>query len=276
MPETLVNKRTHSFGGGKLHSLKCLQILKKVFERINPFKTYTYDFIFGIGETCPCSETLRSCGLQFESYPLDWLYGGDFDTRVKLLLDDFTNFINKEDLEKIGERESPLPCDIYKNNYNKIVFNHDFPLHRDLRETYQVVSEKYTRRIERLYKNIERSNKILIVYIESPTTKHKVRHIKRFLKKYYPLLTDKFKNKLIDVVYVTNRQWMFPAILKTKFLKNCVLIRTNYQKQPDCKNGIKPEPYEVDLNILKQLFKNISLNRKIIKQQNMLEKWLQK
>ena len=32
-----------------------------------------YDFIFGLGAGCSVSQSLRDAGLQFASYPLDWI-----------------------------------------------------------------------------------------------------------------------------------------------------------------------------------------------------------
>ena len=76
-----------------------------------------YDLVFGIGAACSCSQMLRKTGLQFSSYPFDWLYGTDFSGRVDILTNDFKDFVNKEDLTFIdatnGDKDNP--CDVYNN-----------------------------------------------------------------------------------------------------------------------------------------------------------------
>ncbi len=219
-----------------------------------------YDFIFGIGEACSCSETLRKCGLQFQSYPLDWLYGGDIKTRVNLLVNNFEDFINIDDLQKQGERENPLPCDIYANLKNKIVFNHDFPLRKNLDETYPLVFEKYNRRIKRLYENIENSNKILIVYIQNPASKTKIIRIIRKIKFVIQLISKKFPNKEINLLYIANKNFFLPFKLKFKIGKNSLLYITNYKR----KDNTLPE-FIVNPDVLNRIFKNVKLNKNVIK-----------
>lgn len=131
-----------------------------------------YDLVFGIGAACSCSQMLRKTGLQFSSYPFDWLYGTDFSGRVDILTNDFKDFVNKEDLTFInatnGDKDNP--CDVYNNVKNGITFNHDFPQGVPLEQSYPAVKAKYDRRIDRLLKRIERSENTLIVYVEIPTS----------------------------------------------------------------------------------------------------------
>lgn len=218
-----------------------------------------YDFIFGIGAACSCSETLRKCGLQFQSYPLDWLYRGNLKTRIDLIVNDFQDFINKEDLVKSGEREHPLPCDIYTNIRNKIVFNHDFALHKNLDDTYPGVKEKYDRRIKRLYENIEKSNKILVVYVQTPTMRTKIKKIKRCIKENLPNLQEKFPNKDIKFLYIAHKKYPFHFKRNIKVTKNVLLVVTNYRNKDKT-----TEPFVVEESVLNRIFKNTKLNKKVI------------
>ena len=218
-----------------------------------------YDFVFGIGEACSCSSTLRSNGLQFESYPLDWLFGGDFKTRTDILINEFKDFINKEDLIKVGERENPLPCDIYKNQRNKIVFNHDFALHKDLNETYPKVKEKYDRRIKRLYNNIDKAKDILIVYIGTPSRTIKTLKLIPVIKRCYSNIKAKFPNKNIKLLYIGHKRWFLPIKLQLKLSKDILLVMTNYRNKD--KNT---EPFVVEDKVLAKIFKGIRLNKNVI------------
>lgn len=221
-----------------------------------------YDFIFGIGAACSCSSTLRECGLQFESYPLDWLYGGDLKTRTELLLNHFKNFINKEDLTKIGERENSLPCDIYANTQNKIVFNHDFALHQDIDDTYPAVKEKYDRRIKRLYDRIQKAQKILIVYMQTPTVKPKIRKIKKQIKENLASIQAKYQDKEIKFLCLLHKKYFLPIRRTINLSPNSLLIVTDYRNKDKT-----TEPHVVNPEVLHDIFKNIRLNKKIIIQQ---------
>ena len=46
---------------------------------------YDYDFVFSLGQACTCSMTLRHAGLQFASFPLDWVSGGSLASRTALV-----------------------------------------------------------------------------------------------------------------------------------------------------------------------------------------------
>lgn len=220
-----------------------------------------YDFIFGIGQACSCSETLRLSGLQFQSYPLDWLFGGSITSRMDLLLNNFENFINKDDLTKVGERENPLPCDIYYNNSNGLTFNHDFALRQDINDTYPSVKEKYDRRIKRLYDNIEKSNKILIVYIQTPMDT-KPTGIREILKEYYAKLSERFPNKEINIAYLVRKKWLLPFVYKENITKNIVMIKANYRNKDK-----STEPFVVDGKMLVKIFSKVKLNKNVITNQ---------
>ncbi len=183
----------------------------------------TYDLIISIGEACSCTETLRACGLQRFSYPFDWLFGNNFEGRINLLLNDMKNFINLNDLEKEGTRLQPMPCTIYKNIKNNIVFNHDFPLNAGLEESYPSVAAQYKRRINRMYSEITQSEKVLFVYIETPNCKEKLNNNKILLSLQEKLQT-KFKNTQIDILYISNKNKHKNIQLSQNILK----IETDY------------------------------------------------
>lgn len=220
-----------------------------------------YDFIFSLGAACSCTSILRQIGVQFESYPLDWLYGGGLEIRTELLINNFKDFINLEDLKPVGQRLNPEPCDIYANMKNKIVFNHDFPLNGNLEKDYFEIKEKYDRIITRLFKNIENSNKICIVYIETPNTKPEKSHkLKRIIKSCYKKIANRWSDKQIDMVYLRSKK---PLLFnkKMEYLgKNVMLGSFNY-RNPD----LSTEPYVVDNELLCEIFKTIKLSKRVIK-----------
>ena len=62
----------------------------------------TYDFVFGLGRACACTQTLRKAGLQHLSLPWDWIavdYNPtepDLLERVNIIRTDFKDWFNQE------------------------------------------------------------------------------------------------------------------------------------------------------------------------------------
>lgn len=161
-----------------------------------------YDFVFGIGAACLCSQMLRKMNLQFTSCPFDWLFGTDFSGRVDILTSGFADFINKEDLVFTGGQngDEHNPCDIYTNTKNGLTFNHDFPHGVSLDDAYPAIRAKYDRRIARLMANIDRFRDILIVYVETPANTETTDA--ETLKKGYDKIVARFPDRNIDLLYI--------------------------------------------------------------------------
>lgn len=211
-----------------------------------------YDLIFGIGEACSCTESLRRANLQICSFPFDWLYGSDFIGRCKILTSKFHRFIEKNDLADTGKTnlDTHNLCEVYHNTYNDITFNHDFPANLNFQEAYLPIRQKYNRRINRLLSQIENSSKILIVYIETPTANHKTVS-DATVQEGYNIIKSVF-NKNIDLLYIshskdiTNHSQIAAHI--TRIIDNYKSINTN---DPD---------YAVNTKKLSEIFKNYRLN----------------
>lgn len=182
-----------------------------------------YDLIVSLGAACSCTETLRECNLQRYSYPFDWLYGNTFEGRVQLLLSDMKDFINKEDLEKQGEYQRPIPCTIYKNTRNNLVFNHDFPQNSTLDESYTAVFAQYSRRINRLFSQIKKSKSVLFVYIDTPQSTTVLENDEILLKAQRDL-QNKFFDTKIDILYISNSK----KRKYTKLSQNVIKKEFNY------------------------------------------------
>lgn len=215
-----------------------------------------YDLIVSIGEACPCSQALRKRKLQDFSYPFDWLFGGSLQDRVGLILSDFEQFLTLEDLQKVGSRVDPEPCDIYQNTSNHLVFNHDFPLDVPLSESFELVNTKYVRRCNRLIENIHSSKRILLVYIEIPNTPNSPVTSEMLLEEHR-LLAEKFSNTEIDLLYVAHRS-DFPKKRIVKAKLNDFVTKIELYFQNDTAETI----HEVNLPLLVRLVKGYSLRRK--------------
>lgn len=163
-----------------------------------------FNLIVSIGEDCACSSYLRRCGLQHYSYPFDWLTNAPFENRIELIVNDFNNFLNISDLELMQKPvgfSSDNNHDYYVNKKTQLYFWHDFPSNAIIENSFPAVFEKYQRRIDRLYKIIENSQKILFVWLS-----HSKLHDSNEVIKEYKKLKEKFKNKEIFLLFIENSQ----------------------------------------------------------------------
>ena len=126
-----------------------------------------YDLVFGLGGACSCSWALRAAKLQFASYPFDWVARVDLLGRTQIVADDFKDWLIQEQMWFEPGTQS-YDKDIYHNRVTGIGFNHDFPKGVPLGDSFAQVQEKYRRRIDRLYADIRRSRRVLIVWIGFP------------------------------------------------------------------------------------------------------------
>ena len=170
-------------------------------------KRIKYDCVFSLGEVCFCANYLRAMRLRKFSAPFDWVAGATFEERMNFLLNDFQNFLNKEDLKYHGKREYPEPCDIYYNRRTHIIFNHDFPLFKSFDESFPKVKERYQRRIKNLYNRLNNAKLALVVYMEQAETKSGIEANKK-LCALMDELNQKFPTTHIDLMYIRHNEEM--------------------------------------------------------------------
>lgn len=216
-------------------------------------KKQTFDLYVSLGAACSCTETLRKAGLQFYSYPFDWLYGSDFLNRIKILNADFENWINKEDMLFMGERQFPLPRNIYVNKNTGIVYNHDFPVNIPLEDSCSGVISKYERRIKRLFNQIKSSKKVLFVYIEMPNQNENAAN--SALIEGLHILQNKFPETNISILYLTNNADFNFDSRRTEAV-NEKITKTEFFY--DARN--KEIPYQVNTKELLKLFENYKIS----------------
>jgi len=212
-------------------------------------KRKRFDLIFSIGEACSCTESLRKYDLQRCSYPFDWLFGSNFVGRCKILANKFDNFIEKEDLEYSYEEKS-IKCSAYHNKINDITFNHDFLKEIPFDTAYNLVKEKYDRRIKRLLDEIDKSDSILAVYMESPTTNHSIITNEEIIEGYF-ILKEAFGDKL-NLLYIRNDN----KNNEIEFLENNKITKITHHY----KNYNHEFDHVINIKNLKSVFLNYKLN----------------
>jgi len=158
-----------------------------------------YDFAFSLGAACSCTESLRKAGLQFASFPFDWLYGADLRRRTDLLCNDFRGWLRLESFEFAHPARPGHKFDEYANRDTGLIHNHDFLKDTPLAETFPSVKEKYDRRVARLLRQIGKSRRALAVFLSPPTIE---RATDEDLSYCLSALQRKFPTVAFDVLHV--------------------------------------------------------------------------
>lgn len=130
----------------------------------------SYDFIFGLGNACSCTQTLREAGLQHLSFPFDWIIMSgtdDLARRLDFIEAGFRGWFEQKDLVKIRSYPEGNK-DIYKNTATNTIFNHEFKMGEDLAVRFPAIRAKYNRRIRRFLGLLKTSHRMLILRMDRP------------------------------------------------------------------------------------------------------------
>lgn len=231
-----------------------------------------YDLYVSLGAACSTSMALRRSNLQFWSYPFDWLAGSNLYDRTKIFLNDFDGWLNKEDLTLTKEYNGPVPKNFYFNNKTEINYLHDFKYKTPLDECYDEVVEKYNRRINRLFTQIKGSKNVCFVYIDTPASKTAVSD--ETLKELQKMLSDKFPDVNIDILYLFNTfNVTFKSRNTVKINEHITKIEFDYNKYNPENNG------DTDVKLLCRLFEDYHITFKYVTFKNrfrFLTEWFNK
>ena len=156
-----------------------------------------YDLIFGLGPACSCSQALRKSGLQFLSFPFDWIgptfgqpgWDDDVRRRTDLICSEFKDWLRPEDFTFHGSHTNGK--DKYFNDRLGLMFLHDFPAGIRFQEHFPVLAEKYRRRCSRLLELIRGSEDVLLVRVDRPdldysTSLDDCRYAQAMLSRHFP------------------------------------------------------------------------------------------
>jgi len=229
-------------------------------------KKKKYDFIFGIGEACSCSSSLRSANLQLRSFPFDWIFGSDFLKRIDIINKHFENFITKENLVYMGNNgiEEHL-CDIYTDKSNDLVFNHDFLSGKNFDEEFINVQNKYKRRSDRFFEYLNKSQKTLAVWVGTPG-KIRVYHTDEDFVNGYKSLKNGLNIQNLDLlVFTYDEKIPFKNLKYEKISENIEKYTFNYHLA--FHKGKPLADYVVDDKLMKKILKKYELNM------SFKEKW---
>lgn len=137
----------------------------------------SYDLGISLGDSCFVANNLKWLGLRGPAYPFDWVACGSIQKRFDFIKSRFCCYINAEDLEFKPRPNRPGVFDAL-NKRTGFAFPHDFrkavpEVLKDPLEMYEVVKEKYRRRVDRLYDNAFGKN-VLFIYFENASGQDKI------------------------------------------------------------------------------------------------------
>lgn len=160
-----------------------------------------YDLYIPLGSFCLNAMTLNKLKLRYCSLPFDWLTPVKLNFALELIKNNFNNFISKDKLALYGINHGIYIG--YKNIDNGLVFLHDFTKYETFEQQYQKIEEKYSRRISRLYEQLNIRHNILCLYFhnEHDDAIGKVGTIED-IKSNFELLKTIENNNKIDLLYI--------------------------------------------------------------------------
>lgn len=159
-----------------------------------------YDLIISLGARCRTASALKLLKITEKTYPFDWLAYDGSDTPMHLLVkcnlikNHFENAFNFEDFIEYHNPTNPGNRSV-KNLKTDIRFGHDFPWEKSVKDFFPNFLEKYQRRVQRLYKDIDNAKKILFVF-EDTNRNLPLKAIKDGIK----ILKESFPNKDITLL----------------------------------------------------------------------------
>lgn len=209
-----------------------------------------YDLFYSIGTNCYTAKTLRSKGFRITSGPFDWIKNGSFDERINLIVNDFEDFLNKEDLKFNKDEANGQPY--YANLKTDCHFIHDFSDKIPFDEDFISVKDKYDRRISRFYDYINKSQKTLLVWMSDK----EIVAVDELIQAQ-KLLSEKFK-KNIDLLVIENDDNLkLGECKKQEINSNIVLFKTKIKNLFEEDDEIRTEVEKV----FDEIFSEYALNK---------------
>lgn len=135
-----------------------------------------YDNCISLGCFCGTAAAMEKHGLRSHSGPFDW-YFSDFDSVLKVIETDFSDFMKKENL-LISESSQKEFCD------TKYGFRCGHDIHGNFEKEYPLIYEKYMCRAEQFMKDVQSPT----CFIRTVKSDREVRFIKENKEYIYQVL----------------------------------------------------------------------------------------
>jgi len=175
-----------------------------------------YDALINLGGNCQVSYQMRINGLRLYALPFDTLIT-PFKGLCALLEHKFKDFLHKDHLELRRNPNDPNDKGYIVDTIYDVRMIHDFKLNEHFLDEYGGIKAKYDRRVERLLKLLETSERVL--FIRLGITKDEAVVLTQLFNRLYPHL--EYTLLAMATTEDIKENWTLPRV------KNC------YLKQPE-------------------------------------------
>ncbi len=224
-------------------------------------KKKEYDIVYSLGYDCACAQYMQYAQIRICSGPFDWLTNADFETRMNLILNDFENFLDIDDLKFLPKNPNMFNdpyCNYYENIRNGFYYYHDFPIGEDFTEVFKQVKEKYNRRIKRFYDNLINKEKVLIIYFT-----HYPINNNELIKELCQKVCKKFNKKIDFLIIEYDKTKKGKETEKCRLDDNITIYKLNTRKKDKKGNLTTPGNKKLCRPIFKQYELALPLRTKI-------------
>ena len=220
-----------------------------------------YDLIFSLGSFPLVASILRQKELQIYDFPFDKISGGDFLTRMSLLLLDCRDFIEQKNLVK---EDNPSKSDVVqiKDIKTGFVYYSDFDKKLPIENIYPSIKQKIDKYIKTLNILLRAAKKVLILYVENPQLKEDDVDNEDLVKEAIEKLKYKYPQKEFKLIYVKN-DGNIHNVKVSPIGNHSEKVILNFYKRFS-----EMSAYEIDVSVLSLILSNIDLN-KTFKQKKM-------
>ena len=161
----------------------------------------SYKNYISLGYFCSVAMELERIGLRSASYPFDWLVTQDMSQVVKMVETHFDGFLDPVALRPLSGQNR-----IYVNSETGFQFVHDFNETQTFGEQYHEVLEKFERRIDRFYHDIQEPTLFLRYISDEKKDGDGVMSDLRWIEKNHSHIIEILKsyNPDNDVIWIAN------------------------------------------------------------------------
>ena len=183
-----------------------------------------------LGSSCAIAKQLELTGYRKESLPLDWVKSNNFNEVIRLFETEFEHFSDTSKLKFVKESdkhehdETHGDVSVYKHTEYNIQFFHDFSNEETFESQTEKFTEKYNRRIERLFKLLRSTENRIVFVREEQSKKPKLKYINRF----------------ISIIREINPELLFSFIIISKYELDRDLSEIDCD---DCQFHLDTEPF---------------------------------
>lgn len=225
-----------------IHALTGLMPLKKWRQAFRarhmpePATVHAYDLIIPLGENCACATLLKRVGLRKFSLPFDWSgledvatdFSGGLFTKCNLIFNHCQDILRLEDLIEFPEKRKNPKFKYIVNMHTGLRYIHDFPLDSDINVTYPQIYEKYQRRINRMYEQINKAKSILLLfnrvnYRKADTLEYHMQVV-TLLRKFRELYP---KKKINFLVFLHKEDFSLSKCVENTFFEDITYVYLN-------------------------------------------------